>query len=129
MNHSIGTTRHLIFGAMFLLVGGCASTPSEPTLADSMREHSAEQQRQSDAKKQLARDWERGAQLVEAGEKLVARGEERIEDAEQAIKKGRSEIELGNQQILEGQALKAESERRFRERFPDLSLEPEVADR
>lgn len=129
MLKTIDGKKLMVVGAILLFAGGCASNPAEPTLADSMREHSAEQQRQSDAKQQLARDWERGAKLIEAGEKLVARGEERVKDAEEAIEKGTSEIELGTEQILEGRELKAQSERRFRERYPDLPLEPAIDDR
>lgn len=129
MLKAIDGKKLMVVGAILLLAGGCASNPAEPTLADSMREHSAEQQRQSDAKQQLARDWERGAELVQSGEKLVARGEERIEAAEKAMEKGTSEIERGNEQILEGEELKTRSERRFREQFPDLPLDPDIADR
>lgn len=108
----------------FILATGCASKPVEPTLADAMRDHSEDAQRESMAKQELARDWERGAELVAEGSERVARGKQRIEDAEKAIERGTSEIERGNQQIAEGAALKARSEQRFRERFPELSLEP-----
>lgn len=110
--------------AAALLTAGCASKPTEPTLADAMRAHSDEQQRQSEVKKKLAADWERGNELLEAGRKQVARGERRIEEAEQAIEKGQAEIESGTAQMAEGRALRAQSERQFRERFPELSLNP-----
>lgn len=105
------------------LAAGCASKSVEPTLADAMRGHSEEAQRDSEAKKALAQDWERGAELLEEGRKSVARGEQRIRDAEKAIERGTAEIERGNQQIAAGTELKTRSERRFRERFPDLPLE------
>lgn len=125
-----GKLHNIGFGAIaaIFMLTGCASQPAEPTLADTMREHSAEQQRQSDAKKQLARDWERGAELAESGRELVARGESRIEDAEKAMARGADEIERGTEQIAEGEELKARSERRFRELFPDLTLEPDEPD-
>lgn len=106
------------------VAAGCASKPVEPTLADVMRDHSVEAQRQSEIKKELARDWERGNELAEDGERLVARGERRVEEAEDARERGLEEIERGREQIVEGEELKASSEQRFRERFPDLSLEP-----
>ena len=109
------------FAVAVLLTAGCAT---RPTLADAMRAHSDEQQRQSEVKKELAADWERGNELLEAGRKKVARGERRIEEAEQAIERGTAEIESGTEQMAEGRALKAQSERRFRERFPGLSLDP-----
>ena len=108
------------------LAAGCASKPTEPTIADAMRAHSDEQQRQSEFKKELAADWERGNALLDAGSKKIARGERRIEEAEEAIEKGQAEIESGTAQMAEGRALKAQSERRFRERFPELSLDPYV---
>lgn len=124
MLHDIKPIRLAMIAGSFVLVAGCASKPVEPTLADAMRGHSEESQRLSETKKELARDWERGSALIEEGSERVARGEQRIEQAEQAIEKGTAEIERGNEQIAEGRALKAQSEQRFRERFPDLSLEP-----
>ncbi|MGK7295835.1 MAG: hypothetical protein ACNS61_08420 [Candidatus Wenzhouxiangella sp. M2_3B_020] len=119
----------LAIAATLALTAGCASKPTEPTLADAMRAHSDEQQRQSEIKKELAADWERGNELLRAGSKRIARGEQRIEEAELAIEKGTAEIESGTEQMAEGRALKAESERRFRERFPELSLDPYAAER
>ena len=106
------------------LAAGCASTPSEPTLADAMRGHSDEAQQQADLKRELAKNWERGAKLETTGERRVARAREQIAEAEQKIEDARDAIERGNREVAEGRALKAESERRFRERFPDQSLQP-----
>lgn len=124
MLHDIKPIRLAMIAGSFVLAAGCASKPVEPTLADSMREHSEQSQRQSEAKKELARDWERGSALIEEGRERVERGQQRIEEAEKAIERGTAEIERGNEQVTEGRTLKAQSEQRFRERFPDLSLEP-----
>lgn len=106
------------------LVAGCASTSSEPTFADAMRGYSDEAQQEVELKRELAKRWERGNKLEQTGEQRVARAEDQIEQAEQSISKARDAIKAGNQEIAEGRELKAESERRFRARFPELSLEP-----
>ncbi|MDT8410521.1 MAG: hypothetical protein RQ741_13060 [Wenzhouxiangellaceae bacterium] len=94
-----------------------------------MRQHSDQQQRQSEIKRQLAKDWERGDELIETGRKKVERGQNRIDKAEKELEKGTEEVEQGTRQIAEGQRLKAESERRFRARFPDLEIDPDNIER
>jgi len=106
------------------LAAGCASTPPEPTLADAMRGHSDEAQQEAELKRDLAKRWERGNKLETTGERRVERAREQIEEAEQTIVDARAAIERGNVEIAEGRELKAESERRFRARFPEASLEP-----
>lgn len=126
---TINRIRLATIAGSIVLAAGCASKPVEPTLADAMRGHSEQAQRQSQAKKELARDWERGSELADDGRELVARGEKRIEDAEEAMERGLAEVERGNEQVVEGEELKARSERQFRDRFPDLSLEPANGER
>lgn len=109
---------------LFTLAVGCASTPPEPTLADAMRGHSDEAQQEAELKRDMAKRWERGNKLETTGERRVERAREQIEEAEQEIADARDAIERGNDEIAEGRQLKAESERRFRARFPDASLEP-----
>jgi predicted nucleic acid-binding Zn-ribbon protein len=106
------------------LAAGCASTPPEPTLADAMRGHSAEAQQEAELKRDLAKRWERGNKLETTGKNRVERAREQINEAEQKIVEARDAIERGTGEIAEGRELKAESERRFRARFPDASLEP-----
>lgn len=117
-------TRLNILMVSIALAAGCASTQPAPTLADAMRGHSDEAQQEAELKRELAKNWERGNKLEATGERRVARAREQIEDAEQKIEDARAAIERGEREVAEGRALKAENERRFRERFPDLSLQP-----
>ncbi len=107
-------------GAALLLLSGCAS---KPTIADAMRDHAGSSQTRADLKKDLAKSWERGQELVVTGEERVKRGESRIESAEKQIAKGKKEIEKGNQEISGGTKAMRDSESRFRAAFPDETLE------
>jgi len=118
------TYRHGLVVLAVSVLAGCASTPPEPTLADAMRGHSYEAQYQAELKRELAKRWERGDELENTGERRVERSREEIEQAEEKIAKARQAIERGNREIAEGREMKAESERRFQRRFPDLSLDP-----
>jgi hypothetical protein len=103
----------LAVGSSMLALAGCASAP--PTSGDLMRGHGAEAQSQVDLKYQLAKDWDRGSQLVASGEKRLEAGERRVKD-------GQRDIKRGNREISEGQKLIQDSERRFREEFPGLDI-------
>lgn len=113
----------VLSGLVIILGAGCASNSSEPTMADAMRQYSDDVQQEADLKRQLAEDWETGNQLERTGLQRVERARKTIEKAEKEIKKAEQALERGNREIEKGRALRAESERRFRSRFPDLSLE------
>ncbi len=110
---------YLATGALIALLAGCAGAPNT---ADIMRAHADEAQARVDLKKQLAKDWRRGATLVQTGEKRVRSGEKKISAAERDLREGRDQVERGNQEIAEGRALMQESEQRFHENFPDLQF-------
>lgn len=110
---------YLAAGAVVITLAGCASTPNT---ADIMRAHAADAQSQVDLKNQLAKDWSRGANLVQSGEKRVKRGEKKVKSAEEELKEGQDQVERGNQEIAEGRKLMQESEQHFHENFPSLEL-------
>ena len=105
---------------MFMLAG-CAGTPAMST-GERMRAHAVDEQTQVNLKNKLAKDWDRGNKLVEAGEDRIESGEKRIKSGEKDIKKGRAQIERGNEEIAEGHALVREADQRFQERFPEAEL-------
>lgn len=109
----------LTAGFVIATLVGCTSAP---TTGDRMRTHAAVVQDQVDLKKELAKDWDRGTNLVQSGEKRVKGGEKKITSAERDLKEGRDQVERGNQEIAEGRKLMQESKRRFHETFPDLEL-------
>ncbi len=92
--------------ATVLILAACAS---QPNMGDIMQQHATDDQAAVDLQTQLSKDWKRGSKLLQTGTK-------RAQQAEKAL-------ERGNQEIAEGTRLMEESERRFREAFPDLKLE------
>ncbi|MHB8767199.1 MAG: hypothetical protein ACYDA8_23050 [Deferrisomatales bacterium] len=109
----------LTAGLAVIALAGCAGSP---TTADLMRAHAFEARTQAELNSGLARDWDRGSALVQAGEKRIVDGEKRIRAAEDKLEEGRDQVEQGEQEVAEGRELMEESERRFRETFPDLKL-------
>lgn len=100
---------------------GCSA--KEPTTGDFMRMHAADEKAMGLDQKEIAKNWDKGLALKQSGEKLVKHGEELIKSGEQDIRTGKHEIEQGNADIIEGTKLSEESERIFREKYPDLKLE------
>jgi septal ring factor EnvC (AmiA/AmiB activator) len=98
-----------------LLLTGCASRETTPTLADEMRGAAAAVQLEADRRAQLADDWERGQNLITSGQRKLDRGEQRVESAERDLERGRREVEEGQDELSEGRRVVAESERRFEE--------------
>lgn len=111
-----------------LAVGSClfalASCASGPSTVDLMRGHAAQSQSQSDLKNQLVGDRERGEKLLSSGEDRVRRGERDVRSAERDLSRAQDEVARGRAEISEGQGLIQESERRFRESFPGLDIDP-----
>lgn len=100
---------------------GCAV--KEPTTGDFMRMHAADEKAMGVEQKEIAKNWDKGLALKKSGEDLVKHGEELVKSGEQDIMTGKHEIEQGNAYIVEGTKLSEESERVFREKYPDLKLE------
>tara|TARA_R110002111_G_scaffold246754_1_gene309470 strand:+ start:507 stop:827 length:321 start_codon:yes stop_codon:yes gene_type:complete len=97
-------------------LSGCASQPNS---ADIMRGHAAVVQDQLDLRNQLADDYEQGTKLINSGQKRVEKGEKLVKQAEKNLNEGKSTIKKGYQEIREGNELMLESERRYRENFPE----------
>lgn len=110
-------------GVVAAVVSGCASNPSK---GDLMRDHRSEVQIQAQAEgelqDQLARDWDRGQELIESGNNNIADGEKRIEAAKEELKRGKEQVEQGKRELAEGKELVQTSERGFRDAF-DSDLE------
>lgn len=112
-----------------LLLTGCASRETTPTLADEMRGAAAEVQAEADRRAQLAEDWERGQRLITSGQRKLDRGERRIESAERDLERGRNEVEEGHTELRDGRRLVAESERQFEEMRRREALAPQRSER
>ena len=108
-------------GLYLFALAGCASKPTTTT-ADLMRQHATEVQSQVDLKDRLAKDWDKGADMVATGEKRVKDGENRVKAAERDLKRGQDDIARGKREVSDGQKLINESERIFRENFPELDI-------
>lgn len=100
---------------------GCSA--KEPTTGDFMRMHAADEKAMGLDQKEIAKNWDKGLALKQSGEKLVKHGEGLVKSGEQDIMTGKHEIEQGNKDIIDGTKLSNESERVFREKYPDLKLE------
>jgi outer membrane murein-binding lipoprotein Lpp len=103
-----------------IILAGCSS---KPTKADQMRSYATELQKQVDLKNSLAKDWEKGAKLVESGENLLKEGEDKVKQAEELMEEGKDDIEKAKEEISEGKKLIEESEKAFKENFPGIDLE------
>lgn len=103
------------------VLSGCAS--KAPTTGDFMRMHAADEKAMGIDQKKIANDWDHGSKLKKSGEELVKHGEELVKSGDKDMSTGRNEIEQGQKDIAEGIKLKEESERIFREKYPDLKLE------
>ncbi|MBN1982675.1 MAG: hypothetical protein JW795_14165 [Chitinivibrionales bacterium] len=99
---------------------GCAV--NKHNTADAMRVHATKSQDNADLKNQIAKDWEKGQKLVKSGTKNVEKGGKIVQSAQQDLDMGNSQIDLGNKEIAEGNNLMQNSEKRFREVFPELEL-------
>ncbi len=109
----------LAAGVVMVMLAGCSSVP---TASDFMREDASEQHAQVKVKGQLAKDWDKGEELVKSGEDLVKSGENIIKNAESDLEKGRERVEKGNEKITEGKVLMQESEQKFQENFPGVDI-------
>ena len=110
----------LALSGVVLLGAGCAN--NQPTTADLMRDYAAVQGAEVALKKDLAKDWEKGNTLIAAGEKRVQRAEKDIRQAEKELRNARKALQKGKREIEQGKKLKAGSERKFRNEFPESSL-------
>lgn len=104
------------------IIGGCASEPTAPTVADRMRGHASEIQKEADLKSSLAQQWERGRELAGTGNRKIEEGERRLRAAERDMERAREQIRNGRSEVREGQKLVQEAEQRFRREFPGLEL-------
>lgn len=100
---------------------GCVT--KSPTTGDFMRMHAADEKATSVDQKQIANNWDHGLALKQSGEKLVKHGEELIKSGDKDMTTGKNEVEQGNKDIVEGTKLTEDSERIFREKYPDLKLD------
>ncbi|MBM3316683.1 MAG: hypothetical protein FJY75_02415 [Candidatus Eisenbacteria bacterium] len=114
----------VVVGLMVLAIaiGGCAGKSKSPTLGETMAGHADDTQELAKLKRDLAKEWERGAKLVSEGEKRVQRGERQIRTAERELQRGREAVATGQAEVLQGQQLMQSSEARFRELFPDAPI-------
>ncbi|MFO7733467.1 MAG: hypothetical protein R6X21_07435 [Candidatus Aminicenantes bacterium] len=122
----MGKIRSSLAGWVIIAVlAGCSGTSGNkagPTTGDIMQEYATESQARADLKEQLARDWKRGSKLVRSGEKQVRAGEKRIAAAERELLRAKEAVKQGYKEISDGTALMLESERMFREKYPDQQL-------
>ncbi len=104
-----------------LALSGC--TAKSPTTADFMRMHATDEKEIGIDQKAIAKEWDRGSKLKLSGEELISNGEKLVKSGDHDMTIGRQKIEQGNKDALEGTTIMAESERVFREKYPDLKLD------
>ena len=106
---------------ILLLIGGCSSTPSNPTPADTMRDRagtttdSADQWDKADALEKT------GRRQIEKGEKQLEEARDKREAADQLENEARDRIADGNNKIVEGKALKESTEAAYAKTIPQES--------
>lgn len=115
-----GFSKIILVGVAFLVAGGCSSNP---TPADVMTQHAVQGQTETDLARQLARDWEKGAELARRGEQRLKDGEKRVKAAESEMRRGREDIRRGQREIAEGQKMMSESKKKFQVSFPGIQVD------
>lgn len=110
MNRSAFSSNVVFFALLFssIVFSGCSS---QPTLGQRMMEQSSDTA-------DLGQQWELGKKKVIKGEKLLQDGNELIKDAKDDMRKGEDKVSEGKELIDEGKRLMADSERKYKTKFP-----------
>jgi exonuclease VII small subunit len=113
--------RNIVALSSVLLLGaGCAA--SQPSTSDLMRDYAAEQGSQVAMQEALAKDWDKGSELINTGEQRVQQAEKDIRQAKKQLRDARRALKRGKRETARGQELKISSGNTFREHFPDNAL-------
>lgn len=117
--------------AAVLLLSGCASRETTPTLAQEIRGEAATIQAEAQRRAQIADNLERGERLITTGERNVerkqrevARLERRLRDTERDLERARRELQAGQESVAEGRRLVAESERNYQQLLEQATAVP-----
>ena len=100
-----------------IVLNGCGS---KTDVAEHMRSRATLNKKQADLQFSLARDWERGRDLVESGKERIEDGKELMEDAQDDYDKGKASVKQGQKEVEEGRELMMTSERRYRENCGEI---------
>ena len=113
----------IIVGSAVIMAAFAGCVDKAPNTADFMRMHAAEEKATGVDQKEIAKEWDRGLKLKMSGEKLIKSGEALIKSGDKDMTKGKQQVEQGEKDVLEGTKIEQDSERKFREKYPDLKLE------
>jgi hypothetical protein len=102
---------------MGIVLYGCGS---KTDVAEHMRSRATVNKEQANLQFSLAKDWERGRDLVESGKERIEDGEELMGDAQDDYDKGKAAMKRGQREVEEGRELMMASERRYRENFGEI---------
>lgn len=106
---------------IMIALSGCMA--KESTTSDFMRMHALDGKADWIDQKAIAKDWDKGLKLKVSGEEMIKDGEKLVKRGEQDMTLGKQKIEEGNKKTAEGTTIMSESERVFKEKYPDLKLE------
>lgn len=90
-----------------LFIAACSSS-TLPTIGDSMVMH-------GDESRLIGEKWNKGEEDILEGEGLIEKGKRMVKEGEDNIKKG-------EKLIREGKQLQEESEREYRNKYPEQKL-------
>ncbi len=107
-------------GILALALGGCAN--KQPSTADLMRQHAAEDSSRAAIQKDLAKQWDRGNELIASGTKQIKVAEKQISQSEKQLREAQRELKQAKRDVSKGERLKQQAEKRFSEEFPRSSL-------
>lgn len=107
---------------MAFIIAGCSSS-AEPSMADMMRNHAGSMQSQVELQNQLAKDWETGTIMVTRAKEQGIEAQKRLKEAEEALADARSDAADAKEQQEKGERLVQESQLKFQQAFPELSLQ------
>lgn len=103
-----------------IALAGCAN--KQNSTADLMRQHAAQDSSRAAMQKDLAKQWDRGNELIISGTKQLEVAEKREKQAEKQLRQAQKNLKQAKRDIAKGERLKQRAEKRFAEEFPQSRL-------
>ena len=107
-------------GILAVALSGCAN--KQPSTADLMRQHAAQDSSRAAMQKDLAKQWDRGSELIVSGNKQIRTAEKQVNQAEKQLREAQRDLKQAKRDVAKGERLKQRAEKKFSEEFPQSSL-------
>lgn len=105
-----------VTGMLAMLLTGCAN--KQPSTADLMRQHAAQDSSRAALQKDLAKQWDRGNELIVSGNKRIESAQKKASQAEKRLHEAQRELKQAKQDVAKGERMRNRAEKRFADEFP-----------